>query len=53
MLQNDIYVLDMLGFLNTLCYIVEGHDDIFSMEVHDKVDNLWDLLNSYWHGRDG
>ena len=53
MMQDDIYILDMLGFLSTLCYMVEGHDDIFSIEVHDRVDNLWDLLNSYWHGRDG
>ena len=53
MMQDDICVLDMLGLLYNLCYMIEGRDDIFSIEVHDRIDNLWELLNSYWHGRDG
>ena len=53
MLQNDVYILKILDILSRMCDMMEGYEDIFNMGSHEQVDSLFDLLNSYWHGRDG
>ena len=51
-LENDEYLLDMLGCVNDILNMAD-RKDFLSRQLYQKLDNLFDLLNTYWHGRDG
>lgn len=52
-MENDVCILKILDLLNNICYMMRGYEDTFVLGSHKKVDKLFDILNSYWHGRDG
>ena len=52
-MEDNEYILLIMDQLNNMCNLVENNKGLVSDIIHNKANNLFDDLNSYWHGRDG